>query len=302
MPPETAISRFGVRFDFSVGAFMNLVSWRVVVVAATMVVGGFGQSAAPAPASGTAAAAAPGPVASGPSPQSAEEKTALQALATALRNPSTPPEQMDTSLRQFQFRYPHSQYKETLATLGMEFFRNHNDYARTLEYGMEALEVNPKSLPVLVSLAAIIPDRVRDTDLDRDDKLNQAESYDAQALQLADVLPAVMNGQQMTPAQLEHLKNIIRADVHTSRGKIAALRQQYPQAEAEFRLAIPLSDPESAALDYYHLAQVQEAMKQYPAAQASLDQALTGGAKNPTLQTLAKAEKERVARLAAAKP
>jgi len=277
-----------------------MVLMTTLMMVGVLLAGAWGQNAAPPAAA--PAAGAPAPPVAGPTPQSAEEKAALQALAAALRNPATASEQMDTALRQFQFRYPHSQYKETLATVGMEFFRSHNDYARTLEYGLEALKVNPKSLAVLVSLASIIPDRVRDTDLDRDDKLQEAESFDAQALQLADTLPPVMNGQQLTPTQLEQLKNIVRADVHTSRGKIAALRLQYPQAEAEYRLAIPLADAESAALDYYRLALVQEAMKQYPAAQSSLDQALAGGAKNATLQTLATAEKAKVTRLAAAKP
>lgn len=233
-------------------------------------------------------------VAPGPHPKSQEEQNALRSLAAEMQNPATPPDTVDKDVTAFLAKFPNTDYKEAISTYAMQFFQNRNDYPKVLQYGEQALKINPNSPSALVTLATAIPQRVRETDLDRDQRLAQAEEYDRRALQIADTLGPSLNGQQLTPERQESIKKMIRGSVHSSYAQIAYDRKDYSKAVGEFQQAIALDDPASSGPDYYRLAQAQEQLKQYSDAVASLDKALAVAPPNSALKTLASAERQKL--------
>jgi tetratricopeptide (TPR) repeat protein len=227
----------------------------------------------------------------GPRPKSQAELDALKALIPELQNPaSAQPAKVEADIQNFITKFPQSEYKEAVYTLGMDFFRAHNDYLKTLEYGEIVLKMNPDSLPALLSLGGSIPQRVKETDLDRDERLAQAEGYDKRAEAIAN--KGTYNGRPLTPDQLQ----MVRAGVHSSLALIAFDRKQFQQAVTEYQQAIPLDQPSNAAVDYYRLAQAQEELKQFDAALASLDKAQQLGGSNQMLASVIGVERQKIAK------
>lgn len=264
------------------------------LAAAALAATAFAQTAAPAapPAQRTAAKPAP----AGPTPKSPEELAALKAVLAAAQNAAGTPAQFDAAVQDLLTKFPQTEFKEWAYTIGTQYHYQHNDYAGTLEYGENALKTDAKAMVPLLIMASAIPQEVRSTDLDRDQRLAQAENYDNSALAYADHFPSEVNGRPLTPQQVSAFQQTIRATAHSSLGMIAADRQQYPHAVLEFQQAIQLEAAQNQARDYYRLAQAQEGAKNYKDALASLDKALQLGATNRTLQTLANAEKEKINR------
>ncbi|MGH9540872.1 MAG: hypothetical protein ACRD2H_03190 [Terriglobales bacterium] len=243
-----------------------------------------------------AATAKPAPAPAGPKAKSPEELAAVQAVAAALRNPTGTPAQLDAAVQNLVTKFPQTEFKEFAYTLATQYHYRHNDYAGTVENGEAALQANPHAVLPLLILASIIPQHVQSTDLDRDQRLAQAEGYDKTALDFADHFPAQINGHQLTPQEVAGYQQMIRGTAYSSLGAIATQRGQFPQAAGAYQQAIQYENGENQARDYYHLALAQDAAKQYKDALESIDKALQLGASNPTLQTLATAEKTKITR------
>lgn len=221
----------------------------------------------------------------------------LQSLLKLMRVKTTTPAQVVEAVRQYTDKYPTSAYRQTAYTLGMEFARSRRDYPDMLSFGDAALKVNPKALVPLLLLGSVIPARVHPTDINREQQLDLAASYNHRALAIAQNFPSVYNGHQLAPQQVAEIQREIRASAYSSLGIIAMDRAQYTAAVSSLQQAIQYDNAHSKPFDYYHLGIAQASLKQYPAALASLHQALTLGANDPTLQTLGKAEVDKVQRL-----
>lgn len=270
---------------------------RIALTAATLLVSLATGAAALQSAPAQSKPAAP----AGPRFQSPEEQKAIQAIVMAMRNPATTPQAMDAQITQFSTQFPTSQFQTTVNDIAVQFFHAHQDYNRTLQYGENALKKDPNSLFILLTLGSDIPGNVKDTDLDRDQRLNEAQDYNQRALKVAQNLPDVFNGRQLTPQQKQGIQQMVIGSVHSNLGQIALDRKQYSDAVKEYQTALPLDSPGVAAVDYYHMALAQEGLKDLAGANASLDKAIANSAQNPNVGELAKVEKQKIARQAAQK-
>lgn len=265
---------------------------RIAVTAATLLVSLATGAAAMQAAPAQPKAAAP----AGPKVQSPQEAKALQAIVAAMRNPATTPQAMDAQITQFNTQFPTSEYATTVNDIAVQFFHAHQDYNRTLQYGENALKKDPNSLFILLQLGSDIPSNVKDTDLDKDQRLKEAEDYNQRALKIAQNLSDTFNGRPLNPQQKQGIQNMVTGSVHSNMGQIDLDRKQYSNAVKEYQAALPLDAPPVAAVDYYHLALAQEGLKDFAGANASLDKAIANDAQNPNVGELAKVEKQKIAR------
>lgn len=269
---------------------------RIALTAATLLVSLATGAAAlqTAPAQSQAAPA-------GPKVHSPEEAKALQGIVAAMRNPATTPQAMDAQITQFNTQFPTSEYMTTVNDIAVQFFHAHQDYNRTLQYGENALKKDPDSLFILLTLGSDIPGNVKDTDLDKEQRLSEAQGYNQRALKIAQSLPDVFNGRPLNAQQKQGIQQMVIGSVHSNLGQIALDRKQYADAVKEYQTALPMDSPAIAAVDYYHMALAQEGMKDLTAANASLDKAIANSAQNPNVGELAKVEKQKIARQSAQK-
>lgn len=251
------------------------------------------QVSPPAPASSGAASAAAPPPAAAPDPA---ELTAVKAVMSLARQPATTPAQMDAAVQSVLTKYPKTRFQELLYTVQMQVHFRAGDYAGTMESGENALRLDPKALAPMLMLATMIPQHVRPSDLDREQRLAQAEGYDRAALDYAEHFPPVVNGLKLTPEQIAAYQRLVRGSAHSSLGMIAADRGRDAVAAAEFQQAIANESPRNQARDFLRLGAAQDHAKQFTAALTSLDQAIKLAADQPSLAAAARAEKDQVRR------
>ncbi len=223
----------------------------------------------------------------------------LQKLQYLMQQPTATPQQVKQAVQGYCDKYPTSVYRESAYTLAMRFAQARRDYPDMLAFGDGALRVNPNSLVPLLTLGSVIPQQVHATDLNRDQQLSVAAGYNQRALAIARHFPTVYNGHQLSPQAVAQIQKEIRGSAHSSLGVIAIDRGHYAAAIQQLQQAVANDNAQSKPADYYRMGLAQIALKQYPAALASMHQALTLGANIPELQTLGKAQVQRIHHLEA---
>jgi len=258
--------------------------------------------AAPMLVAQTPAASAPAatPAAKTPRVKSKEEAVALTNLNKLAQTPTTTPAQMDAAITDFITKFPTSDFLAAANVLGLQFYQDpsHTDYAKSLVYGEQALKADPNELYALATLGDLIPENVHATDLDRDQRLQEATQDDQKAIQLAEQYAAAGSANGRPFAQ--DTKNAVEADAYGSLARIATVKEDYPNVVAEYAKAIPMDDPAHQAQDYFYTARAQIAMKQYPQALASLDAAEKAAPGNITVQNAVDSNRKEIQQLQAA--
>lgn len=242
----------------------------------------------------SATAAAP----KGAHPKSAAEGNALKALTKMAKDPATTGDQMDAALTDFVTKYPTSDYLGSVAVFGLQFNQQpaHVSYEKSLLYGEQAIKADPKSLYALTTLGDIIPNQVKDTDLDRDQRIKEATDDDQQAINVAETAGNSINGQPFPEAA----KHEVEAIAYASLARLANLNKDYPNVVANYQKAIPLDDAAHQAVDNFYMARALIESKKYPEALAALDAASTAAPTDPNVQAAVASNKKLIAQLQAA--
>lgn len=240
-----------------------------------------GLALAQAPPAGPARAGGPGAAAGPVKPAlSAAEKAAVGDIAKLFNDASTQPEIFDQAIASFRQQFPHSPAMLTVLVTAVRFHRRRDDYLPELHYGMEALRRDPNNLYVLSSLGMAIPQNVQTTDLDIDQRLAQAETYDHHVLAIAQGWKITaqgldVGGNRLTAAQAKILCDNLEGPAYASLGRIAWVRKQYPAAIAAYEQALAFETaPTQKAQTWYNIGASQAAQGHTPQAQAALQKAL----------------------------
>lgn len=207
------------------------------------------------------------------------EADSLTGITRLFNDPNTLPSSFDSAVDLFREAYPQSKKMLPVLVTAVRFHRLHGDYLPELHYGLLALQVDPHDLYVLSSLGMAIPDNVKTSDLDMEQRLAQAEGFDRQVLAVTagfQITPQGMDfgGTHFTQAQATTLRNNLNGAAYVSLGRIATLRDQYPQAIAAFQQALNFQ-PQAAeqAQTYYHIGVAQADAKDAAAAHAAFAKA-----------------------------
>jgi tetratricopeptide (TPR) repeat protein len=264
-------------------------------VATLALLAGLGLAQAPAaPAAGQAAPAAAQPG------LSTAEKAAIGNIAKLFNDASTEPEIFDQAIASFRQQFPNSREMLTVLVTAVRFHRRRDDYLPELHYGMEALQRDPNNLYVLSSLGMAIPQNVQTTDLDIDQRLAQAETYDHHVLGIAQgwkITAEGLNfgGNHLTAAQAKMLCDNLEGPAYASLGRIAWVRKQYPAAITAYKLALPFeTSPTQQAQTWYNIGASEATQGHTPQAQAALEKALGLAPEGSLLKTMIMRELQRV--------
>src|SRR6266480_3196105 len=139
-----------------------------------------------------------------PQPKSQKEVDALQAIQKAT-TPDAQLKAIDNVLENFA----DTDYKLMLLEMGMQIAETKGDYAMTTTYAERTLEVDPKSIFALATLALEIVAHTREFDLDKEEKLVKAEKYANQAIQYSKDAPKTRPN--LTDEQWTNVKKDIAA-------------------------------------------------------------------------------------------
>jgi tetratricopeptide (TPR) repeat protein len=167
-----------------------------------------------------------------PNTKSPGESQAVVALMQAQGNPDA----MIKAAEDLVTKYTDSFYKETALLFEANAYKEKGDIEKAMVYGEQVLKVNPKNYQITNMLGTMIVQRTRENDLDKEEKLANADKYFNATIE--SLKTAQKPNPQLTDQQWEDGKKYLTADAHNGLGMVALTRKKYDVAIAEFKTAV----------------------------------------------------------------
>jgi tetratricopeptide (TPR) repeat protein len=167
-----------------------------------------------------------------------------------------------------------TEFKEFALQMQTFSYQELNDFDKMMISGERALEINPDNVAVLVAMAQAIPQRTREHDLDKDEKLGKAEKFARKAQALIPNLTKF--NPQITDEQWAGYKRGAMSQSHEALGLIFFTRKDYAGAEKSFKTAVEVS-PQPDPATFYRLAMTYSVQNKFDEAIQALDQSIANG-------------------------
>lgn len=239
-----------------------------------------------------AVSAAQQPVAKQPQPKSQKEVEAIQALFNA-----PTPEARIQAAEELLKKFADTEFKSVALQVAAAAAQEQNDFEKMVLYSERTLETDPKSFGAMIMLASGIPQRTREFDLDKEEKLAKAEKYAASAVTAVKESPKPRP--DITDEQWEGARKDVIAQAHEALGMIALVRKKYDVAITEFKTSIGVAatpDPTTKV----RMASAYNLAGKFDEAIAAADDVLADPQLNPVLRQFATQEKLKAAQSKAA--
>jgi hypothetical protein len=176
----------------------------------------FGQGndkpAAQTPAAGQAApAAAP----QGKRPTQAKTQPEYEAYnaAKALTDPAA----VEKAADDFATKFPDSELRPLLYKAAMRGYQSANNGDKMSDMAQKLLKFDPDDPEALVGAAEVIAERTRSTDLDKDQRFDQATKYAQHALETVDTNVPIPAGQPQN--QIDAYKGLLHSSAYSVLGR-----------------------------------------------------------------------------------
>lgn len=173
-----------------------------------------------------------------------------------------------------------------------------NDFEKMVIFAEKTLEVEPASFAAMIMLASGIPQRTREFDLDKEEKLGKAEKYAKEAETAVKTAPKPRP--DITDEQWEGVKKDIASQSHEALGMIAMVRKKYDLAIQEFKTSIQTGASQDPATKI-RLASAYNNNGNFDEAAVIADQLMADPQLDANLKQFAQAEKTRAQQGKAAK-
>jgi tetratricopeptide (TPR) repeat protein len=215
-------------------------------------------AAQPQPANQSQPAAnAPG----GRPPIQAKTQAEYQAYKDAIAN-AQHPEAMEKAANDFAAKFPTSDLRVLLYRTAMQSYQSAGDSQKMMDMGLKVLSLDKDDPEALIGVAEIQEERTTPMDLDRDQRMSQAIENAEHALQTIDTDLAVPAG---TPAdRVDAYKKYLRSTAYAIIGTIQYKREQFADAETNFRKSIEADPANPDAVIVLRLALALDQEKKYP--------------------------------------
>jgi tetratricopeptide (TPR) repeat protein len=235
-------------------------------------------------------AQAPAPAA-GPKPKSQKEVEALQKVQAAEQSQNW--DAVITSINNVLENFADTEYKGMLLNMAMDAAQRKGDAVQTAVFADRVIEAEPNNIPARVTMAASTIQRVRDTDLDKEQNLKKTEEYATKALDLLKTANTPPTG--MNDAQWPEYKKQLESQAHDALGQVADLRKQYPESIQHFKSALEAQPTNSVALA--RMAKTYVDAKQYDDAITTADKVLAISDAPASVKTFAQQQKDNATKL-----
>lgn len=176
----------------------------------------------------------------GPGPKSQAEVQAVNAAIQA-RTPDDRIKAVDDLIT----RFPMTDFKSFALLMEAESWQNKGDNVKALVFAEQALQADPKNFDADNLLANVLAATTRDTDLDKDDKLNRASKYAHDSLTALDAPDALTTGiRPLTIPEPSRAK--VKADAQAQAwralGAVALIKKNNEEAVADFKKGVDISN------------------------------------------------------------
>ena len=221
----------------------------------------------PAPAAG--AATAPPPQV-GKRPPQAKTQAEFDAYKVAAANTDGPG--LEKAADDFATKFPDSELRILLYRNAMHIYQSANESDKMMDMGRKVLKIDPDDPEALVGVAQVLAERTRESDLDKDQRLDEGTKLAQHALETAETDITVPPG---TPQdKIDAYKGFLRSNAYYVLGTIQYTREKYADAEGYFRKSMDAFPSQLDPLAVLRLALSLDKQEKYPEALKYANQAV----------------------------
>jgi tetratricopeptide (TPR) repeat protein len=243
---------------------------------------------------GQAAAAAP----EGKRPPQAKTQPEFDAFKTA--SAITDPAALEKSADDFAAKFPDSELRILLYKTAMRGYQNANNADKMLDMARKCLALDPNDPEALVGVAEVLTERTRDTDLDKDQRLDEATKAAQKALQTVDTNVALPAG---TPQdKVDQYKGLLRSTAYSVLGALDFNKNNFAGAEANFRKSIDAFPQQPDPITVLRLSLALDRQNKYPEALTFANKAVGMTQEGSNAGSLARRERDRLVQLTGGTP
>lgn len=273
----------------------------IIVVMLSIVVLGISSwiAAQNPPAAATPAGqAAPGAAAPPAGKRPPQAKTQPEFDAWKAASTGTDPATLEKAADDFAVKFPDSEVRVLLYKNAMRAYQGSNNAEKAEAMGRKVLALDGDDPESLVMVSQVIAERTRDTDLDKDQRYDEATKMAAKATQTVDTDLNVPAG---TPQdKLDLYKNGLRSQAYSIIGTIDYKRENYPAAQADLQKSIDAFPSEPDPVVVLRLALALDKQQKYPDALKVALRAVELTKEGETVGTYARRERDRLQQLTGA--
>jgi tetratricopeptide (TPR) repeat protein len=245
------------------------------------------------PSTAQTGAAAPAPPA-GKRPPQAKTQPEFDAYNAAYVNQKDPAA-MEKASDDFAAKYPDSELRALLYKTAMRGYQNANNSDKMSEMAQKLLTLDPNDPEALVLAAEAMTEHTRDTDLDKDQRYDQATKYAQRSLETIETDVSVPAG---TPqSQVDAYKGLLRSTAYSVLGTIVYNQTKYADAETYFRKSIDAYPAQPDPVVVLRLALALDKQSRYPDALKEANRAVELTQEGTAAGTTARHERDRLVQL-----
>jgi tetratricopeptide (TPR) repeat protein len=227
-------------------------------------------------------------------PPQAKTQPEFDAYQAAMKN-ANDPVAVEKLADDFAAKFPDSELRVLLYRVAMHAYQTANNAEKMAEMAQKVLKIDPDDPEALVGAAEVIAERTRDTDLDKDQRLAEAQKDAQHALQTVDTDVAIPAG---TPQEkIDAYKGYLRSSAYSVLGTIAFNQKNYADAEGQFRKSIDALPSQPDPVVVLRLAIALDNQGKYPEALKEANRAVELTQGNTSAGTLARRERDRLLQL-----
>ncbi|MGH9645022.1 MAG: tetratricopeptide repeat protein, partial [Terriglobales bacterium] len=240
---------------------------------------------------GTAAPGTTAPAAKRP-PQ-AKTQPEFDAYKAAVAN--TDAAALEKAADDFATKFPDSELRVLLFKKTMHLYQNANNAEKTEDLGRKILAIDPDDPDALTTVAEVIAQRTRDTDINRDQRYDEGLKMAQKALSTVDTDVAVDPG---TPQEkVEAFKSGIRSQAYSTIGAIEYNKNNYAGAQEDFQKAIDAFPSQPYDADVLRLALALDKQGKYEEALKAANRAVELSQESSPIGPSARREQDRLQKL-----
>jgi len=276
---------------------MFVTAMSIAICAVIPSSGQTGQQTAPASGPGTQTApagqAAPAATPQGKRRPQAKTDPEFAAYNAAVTNKDAAA--LEKAADDFATKFPDSELRGLLYTLAMRAYQNANSAEKTEAMGRKVLSLDGDDPEALVTTAEMVAERTRDSDIDRDQRYDEAMKMSQKALTTVDTDVSVPPG--TTQEKLDEYKSGLRSQAYSTMGAIEYSKGNFPGAQANFQKAIDAFPSQPFPADVLRLALAIDKQQKYDEALKVAVRAVELTQENTPLGTSARRERDRLQQL-----
>jgi tetratricopeptide (TPR) repeat protein len=256
-----------------------------------------GTTAAPASpqasgsASGSTAGTAPK---AAPQAKSQAEFDAYKAAMNSANDPAA----MEKAANDFSSKFPKSELTPILYRTAMRAYQNANNSEKMEQMGRKVLASDADDPEALIAVAEVIVERTQDTDLDRDQKLDEANKFAQHAVMTIETDVVIPAG--TPPDKVSAYKGFLRSTAYSVLGTVAFNRQKYADAENYFQQSLQAFPAQPDPIFVLRLALTLDKENRYADALKQANHAVELTQESSQAGKLARQERDRLTQLTGA--